>query len=109
MSRKQELMNGLRELILAVEALPEELAAKADITFSYHRAHTLDELRAVVDALPEVKYESCNIPNQDFDCVAGQISRWCTVSLFHSHVIGGGVTIVEPDLTLIQRDRAGAA
>ena len=109
MSRKEELMNGLRELILAVEALPEELAAKADITFSYHRAHTLDELRTVVDALPEMKYRSSNIPNQDFDCVVGQISRWCTASLFHSHVIGGGVTIVEPDLSLIQRDRAGVA
>jgi hypothetical protein len=101
--RKKETIEALRQMLAAYESLPDNLADKVYFNLSLHRAETLEELRTVTDALPELTYRPIGIDG-DVDCLSASLSSAFKLHLFHTRVLGDHFVKQPPDLTLLRKD-----
>lgn len=106
--RKEETVEALRQMLEVYEALPDSVADKICFDMNMHRAETLEELRTVTDALPELSYRPANLAG-DVDCLNASLCSTVRIHLFHRRVLGDHFVQQPADLSLIQRDRAGVA
>lgn len=101
--RKEETVEALHQMLEAYEALPDDLAEKVYFGLSLHRAETLDELRTVTDALPELTYRPSGMAG-DVDCLNASLSSAVRLHLFHRRVLGDHFVQQPPDLSLLRKD-----
>ncbi len=106
--RKEETVEALRQVIVAFEALPDDLADKVYFDLSLHRAETLAELRAVTDAFPELAYRPTGMAG-DVDCLNASLSSAVRLHLFHRRVLGDHFVQQPADLSLLKRESEGVA
>lgn len=101
--RKEETIEALQQMLAAYESLPDNLAEKVYFDLSLHRAETLDELRTVTDALPELTYRPTGMAG-DVDCLSASLSSAVRLHLFHRRVLGDHFVQQPPDLSLLRKD-----
>jgi hypothetical protein len=106
--RKEETVEALRQVIVAYESLPDEIVDKVYFDLSLHRAETLDELRTVTDALPELSYRPSGMAG-DVDCLNASLSSAVRLHLFHRRVLGDHFVQQPADLSLLKRESEGVA
>jgi hypothetical protein len=106
--RKEETVEALRQVIVAYESLPDEIADKVYFDVSLHRAETLAELRAVTDAFPELAYRPTGMAG-DVDCLNASLSSAVRLHLFHRRVLGDHFVQQPADLSLLKRESEGVA
>jgi hypothetical protein len=106
--RKEETVEALRQVIVAYESLPDEIADKVYFDLSLHRAETLAELRAVTDAFPELAYRPTGMAG-DVDCLNASLSSAVRLHLFHRRVLGDHFVQQPADLSLLKRESEGVA
>jgi hypothetical protein len=106
--RKEETVEALRQVIVAYESLPDEIADKVYFDLSLHRAETLAELRTVTDALPELSYRPSGMAG-DVDCLNASLSSAVRLHLFHRRVLGDHFVQQPADLSLLKRESEGVA
>ena len=101
--RKGETVEALRQMLAAYESLPDDLAEKVYFDLSLHRAETLEELRTVTDALPELTYRPTGMAG-DVDCLSASLSSAVRLHLFHKRVLNDHLVQQPPDLSLLRKD-----
>jgi hypothetical protein len=101
--RKEETIEALHQMLVAYESLPDDLAEKVYFDLSLHRAETLEELRTVTDALPELTYRPSNMAG-DVDCLNASLSSAVRLHLFHRRVLGDHFVQQPADLSLLRKD-----
>ena len=106
--RKEETVEALRQMLKVYEALPESIADKICFDMNMHRAETLDELRAVTDALPSLNYRPSNMDG-DVDCLNASLCQGVRLHLFHYRVLNDQCVRKPADLSLLKRESEGVA